>query len=233
VYIIDSNANANPNIDSSEIISVSGNKLESFALHFAIRLFFGFAIFFLTIVIYTCNNQRHIVSINQKDSLTGLFNRNTLITEIQNSLISEIISGTYNALFMIDLDGFKQINDNYGHIEGDAVLKKVAVQLSEICKSKDIVGRLGGDEYMIFTKGFSDRIAVEFFAKQISKSISDISLTNGVVNAVSGSIGIAIAPIHGRNFEELYRKSDLALYSAKYNGKNQFCIYSEQLEKQL
>lgn len=159
-----------------------------------------------------------------KDVLTGLWNR-AYTEEKVDELLQKGASGT---LFMMDLDNFKGINDTYGHIEGDDVLKFFAETIQKHVREEDIVCRLGGDEFIAFMKGEESKTAI---GNRAAKIISDMCCyfeekkydTNSSV-----SVGIAQYPNDGEDFQALYNAADKALYHVKQNGKNSYHFYSDQ-----
>ncbi len=195
----------------------------------------------------------------ETDALTGLLNRvvfaekmNSTITAADQACqpISSGAAGTtrdINALLVIDIDNFKGLNDSYGHITGDKVLVDVAKSLQDVFRVDDLVGRLGGDEFIVFLCNMPDKSAIaakaeQFFAelskpcnysetlsktKGISLSASDSEPTAAKGISLSASIGIATAPADGNSFEALYPKADMALYTAKRNGKGCIAFYAD------
>ncbi len=159
-----------------------------------------------------------------QDALTGLWNR-TYTEEAVDKMLSEQQKG---ALFMIDMDNFKAINDNYGHMAGDHTLRMFAETLRKYAAEDDIVCRIGGDEFVTFVADNSSKSALSNHAADI---ISDLCRklneckfeTNSSV-----SIGIAQCPADGGSFAELYNAADKALYYVKQNGKNSYHFYSDQ-----
>lgn len=162
----------------------------------------------------------------QFDSLTGIYNRRMGEILIQNALAQK--QAQHWALLMIDLDDFKHINDRYGHIIGDHVLKMVASCIQKVIKmEEDVFCRLGGDEFLIFTHT-NDLDALHELINDIQTSIKE----NGHGDQrIALSIGIALAPQHGSDFYDLYRHADKALYEAKTKGKHQSCIYEQSFDK--
>ncbi len=167
----------------------------------------------------------------EKDALTSIYNR----AETESQISSYIAENpqSMGALFMIDTDDFKQINDTQGHMVGDVVLTELAMAMKKIMRSSDVVGRIGGDEFTIFMKPIS---RVED-ARQKAEVMLDIfrSLFKKDKNAVqvTCSIGIAIYPEHGKTFKELYAGADKALYQVKLQGKNNYQIYNPQMNETL
>ena len=130
---------------------------------------------------------------------------------------------------MLDLDGFKEINDRYGHQEGDSVLKKMARILSGAFRSDDLIARFGGDEFVVFLERIPNRECASFRAEEVRRQVYALTM-DGEDSIVSISIGIAFSPQDGNTFELLYRHADEALYSAKGRGKNQIAFYGEEEE---
>lgn len=123
----------------------------------------------------------------------------------------------------IDLDGFKSINDNYGHDSGDILLKTVAQRLKDLIRRNDFLARIGGDEFVIIYTDIKEDKDNVHLAKLILEALKDpINLTEGNIGHVGGSIGIATYPKHGTNIETLLKAADDAMYVAKQNGKNGF-----------
>ena len=168
----------------------------------------------------------------EEDPLTGLLNKNFTHARIAAALESQP-EGTLSALLILDMDNFKQVNDRCGHPYGDTVLTWAAERLRHFFRSRDIIGRIGGDEFMIFLKNVPDTALVEKRCQALLRAMS--SLLDGRDGAVrlSCSLGVALAPEHGRAFQELFQRADNALYQAKALGKNGYVIYSEASPGQL
>ena len=177
------------------------------------------------IMVHTDINARkedelRLIEENRHDPMTGVLNRKAFEHQV-----NDIVSGEPNAthaLFMIDLDNFKNINDTLGHITGDQVLKNTANGLHSLLRSDDLVGRIGGDEFMVFLKNIPNRDVIARRARMI------LEMMHTVINAdveVSGSLGIAIFPKDGANFDQLYRCADKAAYFSKQHGKNRSTFY--------
>lgn len=160
----------------------------------------------------------------EKDGLTGLYNQSATMQLIQNA-IRESAPRSLNALMIIDLDNFKEVNDLTGHSQGDKMLVETANVLSDIFKGGDIVGRIGGDEYMVFMKNLNSIFDADRMAGQIVKDVNYTFEFEEQTIPVTCSVGVAIFPYHGSNYEELFDKADRALYTAKANGKCGYRIY--------
>jgi diguanylate cyclase (GGDEF)-like protein len=160
------------------------------------------------------------------DPLTGLPNRLLFHDKITHSLALARRNSSRCALLFIDLDRFKPINDKHGHEAGDRVLLEVARRLLECVRDSDIVGRFGGDEFVVLLTGI-DRIEV---AHMVAGKIRDVLNRPFAINAeplhISSSIGIALFPDHGENEIELTHHADLAMYRAKQGGPNRIASYT-------
>ena len=160
------------------------------------------------------------------DVLTGLYNRAYTEAAV-DKLMRE---GTDGALFMIDMDNFKHINDTYGHIAGDKTLKLFADTLRAAASECDIVCRIGGDEFVAFFSGLTDRTLISEKASEIINGLSTRLHELGYDSVTSVSIGISISPTDGERFSTLYNTADKSLYYVKKNGKNSYHFYSEETD---
>jgi len=169
------------------------------------------------------------------DALTGLLNRGALEEEAEKLLNEALLYKRECAFLMIDFDEFKGINDTYGHMVGDTVLKGVARVLRHNFRSTDIVARLGGDEFVVCCTMSGDKEHVYRKAKALIKNWQKTTLItegNEVIAGTTISIGVAVAPRDGTTYKELYRKADIALYQSKHNGRNRFTVYDgETMDK--
>lgn len=154
------------------------------------------------------------------DQMTEVYNRMTTIKLVEEWLKN---NESGNALIMLDVDNFKQINDTYGHITGDLLIGKFADILKGTFRVNDIIGRMGGDEFVVFMSGIDNTEIVVKKCRYIADKLSAITIGDDV--NVSCSFGVALSPQHGRTFEKLYECADKALYEAKNKGKNQYSIY--------
>jgi len=169
----------------------------------------------------------------ERDSLTGLYNRLTSQQRIE-SYLKQKEPNENSAMFIIDVDNFKQINDSYGHSFGDVVLQQVSSELQKLFRSGDIVARIGGDEFLIFMKDVREKEIVRARADKILQSFEHILWQNVRELHPSCSIGISFCPDDGSIFEDLFRRSDLALYNAKAQGKNRYKLYDRaNMERKL
>jgi len=131
-------------------------------------------------------------------------------------------------LIFIDLDGFKQVNDTFGHLMGDKVLKNTAERIRLSFRKDDIIGRYGGDEFVVYLPKFTNKDMIEQRMNSLKNLLRHQHTLDGVSSAISASIGIAFFPKDGQDFSNLVRKADLALYEAKHRGKDQHVYYSDK-----
>lgn len=164
----------------------------------------------------------------ETDSLTGLYNKATTEFLIEEALSEPIVKGHLHALLIIDVDNFKNINDNFGHLYGDTVLSALSDILKHTFRSEDIVGRLGGDEFFVFVKNFASVELLYARAEAICNQFRHTYVENGQAVHISASVGLAIFPAHGETFDALYQNADIALYTVKANGKDNFFLYDGQ-----
>lgn len=159
------------------------------------------------------------------DSLTGLANRFTFETNLDELIQSDSKSRKTIAILFIDLDGFKNINDNLGHRIGDELLKKVANRLSTLIKSSGTLARLSGDEFAVILPD-TTKSAAQTMSDRLIKSLDQTFVIEKINANVSASIGLSYYPDHASEPGELIKNADLAMYSAKADGKGKTAIYS-------
>lgn len=158
------------------------------------------------------------------DGLTKVMNRRAAEERIRAVLAQ---SHTTSVMIMLDVDNFKRINDQYGHTYGDHVLEELSAVLRSSFRSSDIISRLGGDEFMVFAVAVPDEKWAQERAADVLKKLSQAELLGKGPARVSVSMGIVLTPKYGTGFDELYRKADHALYAAKRQGKNCYCVFGE------
>ncbi len=161
------------------------------------------------------------------DILTGLTNRTLFHDRLQQAINQSERYKTHFALFYIDLDGFKAVNDSHGHETGDMLLKSVADRLKNIVRLSDTVGRMGGDEFTIILINLADRAAAEHVAAKIIDALSKPFLIKDLEIRIGASIGISIYPLDGQDMTLLLKQADNAMYRAKMGGKNRFRFASD------
>ena len=177
---------------------------------------------------------RRVLELAQTDVLTGLPNRAFFLARL-NELNSQLKNGGWSfSILMLDLDRFKNVNDSLGHGAGDALLRLVAQRLKSAVRATDVLARLGGDEFAIIQEGRENQRACSTeLAGRIAKLVAEPFPLPGHRVEIGTSIGIAIAPDHGSDQEQLLKKADLALYRSKSAGRNCFTIYDEAMSAEL
>jgi diguanylate cyclase (GGDEF)-like protein len=169
-------------------------------------------------------NQQYLEYLSTHDQLTGLANRNLLFERLQHAIKLASRNETSIAVFFIDLDGFKTINDLHGHYIGDQLLIQAAKRLTTSLRDSDTISRVGGDEFVLILENFKEPEILPMVADKILKIISRPYEIEELRCQITTSIGISLYPKHSNNPEELISLADTAMYEAKHNGKNQFFI---------
>lgn len=167
------------------------------------------------------------------DALSGLPNRRLFIDNVTIALDEAKRNNYQLAILFIDLDRFKNINDTFGHEFGDLLLKHMAKQMSENVREIDTISRQGGDEFAILFNEISSEEEVISFIHKIQSVVSKPVVIKEQELHVSMSIGVAMAPIHGDNAEELMKQADMAMYHAKQKGRNNYQFFTSDLNQMV
>jgi len=173
------------------------------------------------------NANQHLQFLATHDTLTGLPNRFLFFDRLDQAIRKSRRQKQRFALLFIDLDDFKTVNDMYGHIVGDEVLKGIADFLSQTVRDSDTVARLAGDEFMVILDNVQSIANVEAVAEKTLRAVSQPIKTQQVTVTKTASIGISIFPDHGDDSESLLRKADAAMYLIKDGDKNRYTLYME------
>lgn len=160
------------------------------------------------------------------DDVTGLYRRKYARTRIKEIIEKEHSANKIYALMLFDLDFFKNANDLYGHMFGDKVLRAVAQKVKRSVRNSDIIARIGGDEFLLFVEYKADITPV---AERIFQSIGGMYQDFHIC----ASMGVALAPTHATEYEDLFHCADQALYAAKHKGRNCYCIYDDSMNSFL
>ena len=195
-----------------------------YELLLGVAFLIGVGVLLLTMQRLNAWERRRLVRKAQEDPLTGLLNKESTARSITDWLNEERCEGI-QVLLMVDLDHFKEINDTYGHATGDLVLKKAAQVLRGVFRETDIVGRVGGDEFMVFLKNVGNPDAVKRLMSTLNSRIRSVVVYDLPKETLSCSIGAAFYPQHGKDFTLLYENADRALYEAKRAGRNGHAIF--------
>ena len=165
--------------------------------------------------------QRELERLTRQDGLTGLFNRNTFVELSRRELDRAQRQGSATTILLLDLDHFKRVNDTWGHPAGDAVLRHVATLASTTVRSTDLVGRLGGEEFIVLLPNTSAEAGRRLAEKLRVRLEASVVLWEGTRIPVTASIGLSNTTVEEkRDFDTLYTEADKALYLAKQRGRN-------------
>jgi diguanylate cyclase (GGDEF)-like protein len=167
------------------------------------------------------------------DSLTGLPNRLQFHQHLDRAVARAKRHGQLMAVFGLDLDRFKDVNDTMGHATGDALLEEVSARLKESVRESDLVGRLGGDEFAIVAEDINAPEDAMRLARRVCTALGEAYHVNGHELTTSASIGIALGPVDGEPSDALLKNADLALYRAKEDGRNTFRFFEPAMDAAL
>jgi len=219
---------------NEEIWQDSAHKMESLLSELITRMvliILGGFLFAVYVMVTTSKQNKLIRIANQElhhlachDNLTGLPNRRFLLHQLDIVLAAAKRKQHKAAIIFIDLDDFKPINDTYGHDIGDQCLQDVSNRISKVIRGSDMLGRLGGDEFLLILSEIdSSTQAIAVIQKVLAIISEDIPIEDGITN-LSASIGLYIYALEEINAEEAITLADKAMYQAKKMGKNQFYI---------
>ena len=176
--------------------------------------------------------QERLTHLANMDVLSGLPNRGRVRQLLGEALRAATVSNVPCAIMFLDLDGFKPVNDTFGHPKGDAVLQAVAKRLCDQVGNVGHVGRMGGDEFAIVVTDAQSRQTVEMLADSIIKAVAEPYMIDGIEIRIGVSIGCAFGPIDGATVDDLILKADLALYQAKDGGRGVARYFSSELQSE-
>jgi len=219
-----------------------------------VTLLFRIIILFFVLILYIVwrqvryrvameKNRKELEILNAKLQIKNetlkLKAENDLLTGFYNKVTSELVIADYienegkldrHALLIIDIDDFKEINDELGHITGDKALTEVANGIDHCLRTTDIKGRIGGDEFIVLLKNIHSDKDLELKAAEISNILKTIQLSKDSSSMLSCSVGAAIYPDHSVDFTDLFEKADKAMYYSKEIGKGTYYIYNRDIE---
>ena len=165
---------------------------------------------------------------SRTDALTGLLNKGAAEDLITMMIKNYCKTEAQSALIMIDADHFKEVNDNFGHITGDRVLATIGRIINNFFKGRDVAGRIGGDEFMVFIRDIESPEVVVTLVNKIQAEVAN-AFTGDLKGCVTLSVGIAMYPDSGETFEDLYRCADKALYYVKEHGRASCKVYDDSM----
>ncbi len=199
----------------------------------AMSLLIAIAVFFIVVMVINITSKfrsnakkKELEDKADTDLLTGLNNKLATERKIKEYMANH--PDTQSMLFIFDVDNFKKVNDTMGHAFGDEVLRSLGKQIGGIFRATDIVGRVGGDEFMVFLKGITTEENILKEAEKVESFFKSFQAGEYVKYKATASIGVAIYPQEGADFETLYKAADQGLYKAKKRGKNQLAFYRER-----
>jgi diguanylate cyclase (GGDEF)-like protein len=168
-------------------------------------------------------SEEHVRHLANHDALTGLLNRHSIHVQLEQCVHKATVDCSSLVVLFIDLDHFKPINDRYGHAAGDKILKITAKRMQHMVRPEDIVGRLGGDEFIVILPGLKlDSDALKVVERILRAVEKPLEIDNGIRVSVTASIGLSRFPVDGSTSETLISRSDVAMYRVKASGGNAF-----------
>jgi len=173
--------------------------------------------------------QQELQKLANYDVLTGLINRTLLLERLAQSISYAKRHDHGFAVLFVDLDGFKPINDSFGHIAGDSVLIELALRIKQQFRDEDSIARLGGDEFVVVLEEVKDIAVINEAAEKLLDLISQAFLINHQPISITASIGIALYPQDALTPDNLITYSDIAMYNAKASGKNSYQYYTPEM----
>jgi len=183
----------------------------------------------ITDISETSQSNNKIDYLASYDTLTDLPNRAFLFEQLKQSIASMQHQKRNGMLLFIDIDHFKDFNDNYGHQIGDEVLLSVSKQIKSICRKEDILGRLSGDEFLLISENVNNQDAVNSIIEKIQNIFKTPQKIANLSLHISVSMGVALYPEHGQTPETLINAADQAMYSVKKQGRNNHAFYTEEM----
>jgi diguanylate cyclase (GGDEF)-like protein len=211
------------NKNMGSFLTQSGWQKAALVLAFLIVVMSGIAIVCLRLLRQLSDKEEQASHSAAHDHLTGLANRLSLMTELKS------LTGQPHTLLFADLDGFKEVNDSFGHEYGDKLICMVAKGIEQLAPNARLVGRLGGDEFVVVYDGMDGLLRAQEFSERMIKMLAQPFNMEGRMAAVGVSIGISQAEL-GVDENEVLRRSDIAMYRAKADGKNRFRVYDQSFD---
>ena len=175
--------------------------------------------------------QKHLFGLAHFDQLTGLPNRTLLLDRLKQAISGFNRTSRSVSLLLIDLDGFKPVNDTYGHSVGDRLLREVGNRLLSCLREGDTASRMGGDEFVIILTDSDIDRAITVASRVLDVLREPYEIGKKTISDISASIGIAVYPEHADEMDSLLSAADDAMYVAKRNGKDQFAVFTPSVQE--
>lgn len=179
------------------------------------------------------DSYQQVKRLAEHDNLTGLSNRYHFEESLRRALESWKRTRDKVAVLLFDLDHFKKINDNFGHEAGDKLLQQVADRVQHSLRTEELFARLGGDEFALIIEDIQFIHQVKMISSRIMSTFKQPFDVNGTEVYCSGSMGISICPVNGEAVNELIKYADIAMYRAKNSGRNQICLFEDNMQKEF
>ncbi len=179
------------------------------------------------------DEKAQLYTLSTTDPLSGLANRESLDDRLGWLIADAERKQSEFALFFMDLDNFKLVNDSFGHKVGDQLLVQIADSLRQIVRTGDIIARLGGDEFILVIKDYDTHEELAGVAHRILNRLHDRWQIDSYQLTVSGSIGIALYPRDGTDSVQLIKNADIAMYQAKEGGRDRYCYFTDEVNQQI
>lgn len=221
---------------------LSNTPYDSYNIAYFLKIIVYFIPFFCLIINYVFSyntileaqnnlqlNQEKLAYIASHDALTNLVNRREFESLLDMKIKNYSRDHEPFALFLIDIDNFKSINDTLGHLHGDSFLKKFSEQLAQLVRRGDVLARIGGDEFTVILSNLKSPTSARKFAERVLRELNIPFLVGEKLLTGTVSVGISIYPIDGDYTEELLKNADIAMYNAKKSGKNTYQFYTRKL----
>ena len=167
------------------------------------------------------------------DALTGLANRPFWTEQAELTLRASVGTDQAVGVIFLDVDRFKHVNDSLGHVQGDQLLVTISARIQECLRSRDVLARIGGDEFVLLLPGLKGPEGAATVAQKISRVLSMPVLLDQMQVRVTASLGVALFPEHGRTVDELLRHADTAMYAAKAAGRNQWRFFTPEMHERV
>lgn len=177
--------------------------------------------------------KRDVLEAARHDGLTGLLRRDFFLAAADDLLDQPSASTGNLGVLYVDIDGLTQINDAFGHVIGDHLIQHVVTVMQRMCRSTDIIGRMGGDEFVLILSGRASADALKDDARVLATALNTTAMLDDHAVEVSCSIGVALRPDHGTRMPSLLRAADVALQRCRAGGRRQFKVFDHTMDEEI